>query len=361
MAGFFMTTIVLTITKYSQVNNPLIITSAMKTKILYTLIFTGIVSGSDVWAQNVKKDTLQKNTQVIQNNVMIDSLKKDETIRDITQKVIESTYKNYPSQPGQPTIIINNIILPPDYNKKTELPANASRGMYSGSQDDEDYRTWQRERRYRQQEMNENRSSGNNNRNSSDRNRMTFQERFAERKPRNSGTWVIPMAGIHASGFDADFKNGKYSGRAGWNAGLDIRMRAKRFFVQPGLHYFNSSMRVTSEDSLSDASLNDGPRIHSLKLPVMIGLYLTRANKGFFRFNIKAGGVANYLLAVDKTTLAQFNKDNLHDFSYGLNGGIGLEFGFITIDITHEWGISNFFKDSSQKNNILRATLGFKI
>ena len=328
----------------------------MTTKILYTLVLTGIISGS-VWAQ---KDTLQKNTKVIQNNVMIDSLKKDETIRDITQKVIESTYKNYPSQPGQPTIIINNIILPPDYNKKTELPSNASRGMYSGSQDDEDYRAFLRERRYRQQETGRNRKSDNRP-NTSDRNRMTFQERFAERKPRNSGTWVIPMAGIHASGFDADFKNGKYSGRAGWNAGLDIRMRAKRFFVQPGLHYFNSSMRVTSEDSLSDASLNKGPRIHSLKLPVMLGLYLTRANKGFFRFNIKAGGVANYLLAVDKTTLAQFNKDNLHDFSYGLNGGIGLEFGFITIDITHEWGISNYFKDSNQKNNILRATLGFKI
>ncbi|WP_221390173.1 porin family protein [Dyadobacter sp. NIV53] len=334
----------------------------MKTKLIYTFLLTGILAGS-VWAQTVNKDTLQKSPNVVQNTITIDSVNKNETINDIAKRVIESTYKNFPQQPGQPTIVINNIIVPPDYYKKPEVQNNPSAGMSYGSQDDEDFRAWQRERRYRRDEMDRN-YSRNNDQNSyseNDRDRITFRERFAERKPRNSGTWVIPMAGIHASGFDADFKKDKYSGRVGWNAGLDIRMRAKRFFVQPGLHYFNSSMQITSEDSISDVKLNSGPRIHSLKLPVMIGIYLTRANKGFFRFNIKAGGVANYLLAVDKTKLAQFNKDNLHDFSYGLNGGIGLEFGFITIDITHEWGITDYFKDSNQKNNILRATLGFKI
>ncbi|MFC0185260.1 hypothetical protein ACFFJX_23435 [Pseudarcicella hirudinis] len=44
-----------------------------------------------------------------------------------------------------------------------------------------------------------------------------------------------------------------------------------------------------------------------------------------------------------------------------MNAGIGLEFGFITLDVTHEWGLTNYFKNDSQKNNILRVSLGFKI
>ena len=77
--------------------------------------------------------------------------------------------------------------------------------------------------------------------------------------------------------------------------------------------------------------------------------------------NVKAGATGTYVLAVDKNTIAQFNKDNINDFSYGLNAGIGLEFGFLTLDITHEWGMSALFKENNIKNNVLRATIGFKL
>ena len=77
--------------------------------------------------------------------------------------------------------------------------------------------------------------------------------------------------------------------------------------------------------------------------------------------NVKAGATGSYLLAVDNNDQKQFDKDNIEDFSYGLNAGIGLEFGLITLDISHEWGVSRLFKDSDMKNNILRATIGLKL
>ena len=300
-------------------------------------------------------------SQVVQRNIHVDSLLASGSTQNITEKVLESTYKNYPPQQGQPSIIINNIIIPSDY-QKTPNPGLARETVQSDraarvrDQDYEDYRAWLRERDSRavRQERSEENTS-----NSSER--LTFKERFGEKPARNSGLWVIPVVGVHASNFKADLKDGEADGRVGWNAGLDFRIHAKRFFVQPGVHYFSSSMRFTSEDEVSNAPLLTGPRIESLRVPLLLGLYLTRANKGFFKMNIKGGATGSYLLAIDNNDQNRFDKDNIEEFSYGVNAGIGLEFGLITLDISHEWGITRLFKDSDMKNNILRATIGLKL
>ncbi len=64
----------------------------------------------------------------------------------------------------------------------------------------------------------------------------------------------------------------------------------------------------------------------------MLGVYLTKANSGFFKFNVKAGAVGNYILAVDRSNVPQYSKNNIKDFAYGLNAGIGLEFQFGSIE-----------------------------
>lgn len=284
---------------------------------------------------------------------------------NLTQKVIESTYKNYPQQPGQPTIIINNIIVPSDYEKKVSAKEQLTENRMA-ERDDEEYQqflAWKKQRAmaparqsydrsYNDMDVQEQRVPGS---------KITWKERFGERPKRNSGLWVIPMVGVHASSFSADLKNSEADGRVGWNAGMDFRIHMKRFFIQPGAHYFNSSLKQTDKDSLENASLLEGPRIHSLKVPLMVGLYLTKANSGFFKINIKGGAVGNYVMAVDKSNVADFSKDNIEEFSYGLNAGLGLEFGLLTLDISHEWGMSTYFKSNDQKNNVLRFTLGVKI
>jgi hypothetical protein len=297
------------------------------------------------------------------------------TTSELAEKIVAVTAKNYPQQSGQPTIIINNIIATPNYPNPQTPPATAfqAAGMHPDDQREyEEFRAWQRMKNARStypepakaspaQPRPDMMPTQQNYADAPARNQYTFQERFGERPVRNSGLWVIPMVGIHASNFKADFDKETADGRSGWNAGLDFRIRAKRFFVQPGVHYLNSSVRFTSNDSISNAPLLSGPRIHSLKAPLLIGVYLTKANRGFFKVNIKGGAVANYVLAVDKNEQNKFTKNNIEEFSYGLNAGLGLEFGLITIDLSHEWGMSRYFKDNNDKNNVLRATLGIKL
>jgi hypothetical protein len=286
--------------------------------------------------------------------------------KTITERVVESTYKNYPQQAGQPSIIINNIIIPSDYDRPAQAAAAKDPANLAPSNSDareyEEYLAWKKQRNAQREYVPAEAEAGQREANVMDRDQpMTFKERFGEKPARKSGMWVIPLVGVHASDFKADFSDNEADGRTGWNAGLDFRMHTRRFFVQPGVHYFNSSLRFTNKDSLSTAPLLDGPRIHSLKVPVMLGVYLTKANKGFFKFNIKGGATGNYVIAVDKDNQARFDKDNIEEFSYGLAAGVGLEFGLITLDLSHEWGMSPFLKSNDMKNNVLRATLGLKL
>jgi len=333
----------------------------MTNKLVYALFLASLISKNVSAQSSGKNQVTTDDKKVVQNTILIDTVKKQDAVKDITEKVVEATYKNYPQQSGQPTIIINNIIVPPDYNKQPQNKANrTSRDL----RDDEDYQTWLRERKLQKESVTERSNSEigfQKNNFDTDKKNVTFQQRFGERPARNSGIRIIPVVGVHASVLGSDENKNHESGRTGWNAGVDVRMRMKRFFIQPGLHYLNSSMTLTDKDSVAHTKFFDGPRIHSLKLPFLLGVYLTKANSGFFKLNVKAGVVGNYILAVDKNNQAQFTKENINGYSYGLNGGIGLEFGLISLDFNYEGGITKYFKDSNTKNNMLRITLGFKI
>lgn len=310
----------------------------------------------------------------VQPQTRVETVQDTDQIRALIEKILASTNKSDPQQSAQPSIVINNIIVPADYTH-TKTSGHAAdkpeKSEYPQNQDYQDFKAWQKERNEKKVDVSPDSYSlkteqatalkSESETSSETRSGFNLKERMAERPLRNSGLWVIPVVGVHASDFNADFKEEKAKGRTGWNAGLDFRIRARRFFVQPGIHYFSSSLKLTSNDSVSNATLLRGPRIHSLKAPLLLGLYLTKANSGFVKVNLKGGASANYVLSVDKNDQLQFEKNNIEDFSFGLNAGIGLEFGLITLDVSHEWGISKLFKDNDSKNNILRLTLGVKL
>lgn len=306
-----------------------------------------------------------------------DSGKREGSLHHILDKVVEQTYKSYPQQPGQPAIIINNIVVPPDYNRGVQA-TSGGQARYALSEADlrefEAFKLWRESSAGRAgvasggaaapagtpAQMTPAPASPQADIQPSPQ-KLTFAQRFGEVKTRRSGMWVIPMVGIHASNFEADFSDDEAKGRSGWNAGLDFRAHQKRFFIQPGVHYFSSSMDVTSKDSLSNAPLLKGPRIHSLKVPLLLGIYLTKERGTFLKLNLKGGVTGTYVMSVDKNSQTRFTKDNIEEFSYGLNAGLGIELGLLTIDLSHEWGMSELFKDDKSKSNVLRATLGIKL
>lgn len=329
------------------------------------LLLTGLMPAL---AQEPRPQQPPREGRVHERRIVVDSLKNHEEASRLARQIVSETYRQYPQQSGQPTIIINNILLSTEAATQPKTAKDKARRGNDDRRDDS--RTEQegndRDGKRRRDDSNDGRRNlvqGDSRRSDDNRRQddLSWKERFGERPARTSGMWVIPVVGVHASGFEADFNNDRLTGRTGWNAGLDLRLHKRGFFLQPGLHYFNTSLKVDSRDSLQNVNLLNGPRIHSLKAPLLAGLYLTSPRQGFFKLNVKGGVVGNYVLGVDSNETPNYTIDNIERWNWGLNAGVGVELGFFTIDASHEWGMSRYFKDTGAKNNILRLTLGLKL
>ena len=136
--------------------------------------------------------------------------------------------------------------------------------------------------------------------------------------------------------------------RAGLNAGLDFRIGAEdgAVFFQPGLHYYNIGANFTAtrdDDNGVDTNLEDGISVHSLRVPLDVGVYLTGAETAV-RVRLNAGVTPSFILGVGDNNL-QISADDFQSINWGLNGGLGFDFTIVTLDFGYEHGLNQIVDD----------------
>lgn len=178
--------------------------------------------------------------------------------------------------------------------------------------------------------------------------------------PATAQIQLNPKAGLNFSGVDARLQDIRAEARVGWNAGLDFRMGQGAVHLQPGLHYYNFTARLMQEvSSPNDVELEDETTIQSLKLPVNLGLRLT-GEGGLLNLHARGGITPTYILGVDEKPGFAFNKDDLNNFTWGANIGLGMDFLFLTVDANYEIGLTDFFANAEGGNNVFSLSLGLR-
>ncbi len=162
--------------------------------------------------------------------------------------------------------------------------------------------------------------------------------------------------------------------KAGLNAGVDFRIGAEdgAVFFQPGLHYYNIGANFTA--SIDDepgvdgvnTNLEDGISVHSLRVPLNAGVYLTGAETAV-RIRLNAGVTPSFILGVGDNNL-QIGADDFESVNWGLNGGLGFDFTIVTLDFGYEHGLNQIVNDIniddvnlpniSGRNRIFTVSLG---
>lgn len=170
----------------------------------------------------------------------------------------------------------------------------------------------------------------------------------------------ILRAGLHSvlsSESEINTTNVK-GGRVGWNLGADMRF-GNIFFVQPGVHFYSSSLSLEATDSSID-DFKESARVQSLKIPVMIGVSpLNNVGNGNINLVITAGVVPTFNLGLaDDNDL--FDKDDLTKVNWSGRVGAGLEFSVIAISAYYEFGFNKILEDAESNFSIIGATIGFK-
>lgn len=165
-----------------------------------------------------------------------------------------------------------------------------------------------------------------------------------------------PKIGYNYSYFSEDYENQDIEGKSGWQVGADIKFGDQIFFA-PGLHYFESNNRVRSVGGINVTNGDISFDVKGLRIPAVVGVDLIEGR----RAGLRAYTGPNLTVILDNDEDAFDSGDFLYkETTWGYNVGVGLDIGIITIDLNHEWGLTNVFEPESikSKNNRFFLSLG---
>ncbi len=169
-------------------------------------------------------------------------------------------------------------------------------------------------------------------------------------------TRFIPSAGLNASYFAEDLEDDKVTGKVGWQAGFDLRF-GQSVYVQPGVHYFQRNARLERIGPVNTTDLDYDFRLEGFRFPLYVGGDLfSDENLGLRLY----GGPSLILLVNNDDQLAEVEDFVLQDNLWTLNAGAGLDFGIFTVDLQHEWGLTNVFTTDAleSRNNVVYLSVG---
>lgn len=143
--------------------------------------------------------------------------------------------------------------------------------------------------------------------------------------------------------------------RASYIAGFDLRFGDVVNFI-PGLYFGNVGTDVTYTDNSVDYEYDNS--INTLQLRTLIGLNII--NTKVFRLRVNAGPSLHFTVqSID------IEEENINTAIAFFNTGLGFDFGFLTIDLKYEYGLTEVFDKSGPesiaidtKNNIVILSVG---
>lgn len=154
---------------------------------------------------------------------------------------------------------------------------------------------------------------------------------------------VNPQLGINFTELTDEEEGVEYRADLGWQLGVDFRV-GDRLYFQPGFHFVRTSTVV--KYTLSDSLVYEDNLIRtSVKLKAQLAYNII--NGGGFKLRVNAGPSYDVLLSVDnKDDEIEFDKDDYNAGSFNMDGGLGVDLTFISVETGVSYGLSNSYKDT---------------
>ena len=171
---------------------------------------------------------------------------------------------------------------------------------------------------------------------------------------------VNPRVGLNVSALDAKLTDFTAEARAGWNAGMDFRIGQGTIFLHPGIHYYSNTTRLVQDiNTETEVRFSEETTIQSFKAPLNLGLRVTGDN-GLLGLYLHGGVVPTSVMGVKEVDNIPFDIDKLNRLTWGANAGVGLDFLFLTANLSYEHGLTEYFVDGEGRNNVVTLSVGLK-
>lgn len=171
-----------------------------------------------------------------------------------------------------------------------------------------------------------------------------------------SAQYWIPKLGMNFTRLENDPADFKTSARAGWSAGLEVRL-GRRAFIQPGAHFHMMNQNLSDPNNITKPK--DVVGLQGLRAPACVGFSIINLDE--FKFRAMAGASYYRVLGVTKNDLGVKKSDYRADY-WGTITGIGIDLAILSFDAYYEWGQTGIFRDEPKtKWGTFGLSLGVKI
>ncbi len=168
---------------------------------------------------------------------------------------------------------------------------------------------------------------------------------------------AIGASGANSGGFGKLAKDA----RVGLHAGLGLRIGDGKLFTATGLYYHLFTADTFEQGENAPAvRLDAESRIHSIRVPIMLGYRFLHEEDFLLGFHLKGGVAMAYHFSTAAVSAFPLEGEDLNRFNFGPAFGLGVDIFFVTLDFFYEKGMINLFHGEKSKNNIFTGMLGVR-
>lgn len=171
-------------------------------------------------------------------------------------------------------------------------------------------------------------------------------------------TNFIPKAGLNFSYFSGELASpdDEVKGKTGYHVGFSVRF-GEQFYFEPGVQYLKRNARLKRIGSVDVSELDIDFEIEGVRIPLYIGGDVLKGD----RIGLRLFGGPTYMhVFKEDQAFEPVEEYLLRNSLWSLNAGAGVDLGIFTLEVEHEWGLTNVFKTDGieSKNSVVYLTAG---
>ena len=168
-----------------------------------------------------------------------------------------------------------------------------------------------------------------------------------------------PTFGVNLSRLSNEPESFNQSARIGYQFGGSVQI-GKKLYVEPGIYWLKMGSEMVHANQ---SELNFKTDINGIRIPVFVGYQIIGGDKeNIFGLRVFGGPSGSWITKVSAND-NDLEKEDFNNFLWGVDVGAGVDVWLLFLDIGHEWGLNDVFKDdpNNAKNHAWWWNLGVRI
>lgn len=170
---------------------------------------------------------------------------------------------------------------------------------------------------------------------------------------------IKPTFGINLSRLSDEPENFTQSARVGYQFGGSVQI-GKKLYFEPGIFWTKMGSEMVHADTKELSYKTD---INAIRIPAFVGYQILGGDdENIFGLRVFGGPSMSWITKI-KGDDTELKKEDFNNLLWGIDAGAGIDVWMFFLDIGHEWGLNQVFKDdpNKAKNHAWWFNLGVRI